>query len=234
MGPGLTYQFALFEKLRDSGKITVEKLGETGRWYKETYKETPASAIVAHTAFESDRNSVWYSTKYFRINLYGEQNKMRIRDLHIFSDKYTDPYEDIVCKENCAVYDTLPLIDGSRYTGKGVVAGGYLKYCDGAEPRFGNMVFEDAGNGTAVVTYGDIVVELQEDSVKITGTKPFVLENRIGIHGDHLPEVKNVTHESIDLTYNGMDYSVVLKAGKVFDKNTFCSEGNVMELVFRV
>jgi len=232
MEKGLTYQFALFEKLRDLGKITVEKLGETGRWYKETYKETPASAIVAHTAFDSDKNSVWYSSKHYRINLYGEHNKMRIRDLHIFADNYTDPYEEIVCTENSAAYDTLPIIDGNRYTGKGVLAGGYLKYLDGTEPEFGKMEFKDAGDGTAVVTYGDIVVELQEASVKITGAKPFELENRIGIDGDHLPEIKNVTSDRVELVYKGIEYSVILKTGRVINNNSFCSEGKVMELVF--
>jgi len=157
---------------------------------------------------------------------------MRIRDLHIFADNYTDPYEEIVCTENSAAYDTLPIIDGNRYTGKGVLAGGYLKYLDGTEPEFGKMEFKDAGDGTAVVTYGDIVVELQEASVKITGAKPFELENRIGIDGDHLPEIKNVTSDRVELVYKGIEYSVILKTGRVINNNSFCSEGKVMELVF--
>ena len=45
MKDGLTYQFEQLEKLQNEGKITVEPLGETGRWYQKTYSETPASAI---------------------------------------------------------------------------------------------------------------------------------------------------------------------------------------------
>lgn len=64
MKDGLTYQFALFEKLQQEGKIEVEQLGETGRWYKETYSETPASAITAHASVqehdrETDQSDLW-------------------------------------------------------------------------------------------------------------------------------------------------------------------------------
>ena len=233
MEKGITYQFALFEELRDMGKITVEQLGETGRWYKETYAETPASAITAHTAFDGDKHSVWYSTKKYRINLYGEKNEMHIRDLHVFSDQLVDPYEDIVCTGSCAYYETLPVIDGSRYTGKGVRGGAYLKYSDGTEPQFGDMQFKDEGNGNAVITYGEITMELREASLKITAAKPFTLENRIGIDGGHLPEVRNVTSEGVQLSYNGVDYRLLLKTGKVINEKLLCSEGNVMEIVIQ-
>lgn len=233
MKDGLIYQFALFEKLRDEGKIEIEPLGETGRWYKETYRQTPASTIVAHTAFDDpDKNSVWYCTKQYRINLYAENDVMRIRDLHIYSDKSADPYEDILCTESCAYYEALPVVDGNRYTGKGVRAGAYIKYIDGTTPDYGKMEFCETGNGTAVVTYGEIIVALYEDTVKITAPKPFTLENRIGIDGYHLPKFKNIVGNRINLTYGNVDYSVVVKHGTVLEKTLLASENGLLELVF--
>lgn len=230
MKDGLTYQFALFEKLQQEGKIEVEQLGETGRWYKETYSETPASAITAHTAFDSQKDSVWYSTKQYRINLYTEDGEMRIRDLHVYSDHSVDPYEDVVCTESCAYYEALPVVDGNRYSGKGVRAGAYLKYTDGTTPAFGPMEFHEIAEGTAAITYGDITVELRENSVKILADKPFTLENRIGIDGNHLPQFKNMTEKQINLIYGGVNYSVVVKQGIVLEKTQLASVENVLEI----
>ena len=89
MEKGLRYQFARFAQLQKEGKLTVEPLGDTGRWYKQTYAVTPASAISAHSACDDDgKTSVWYCSRYYRVNLYGDETGLRIRDLHIFSEKY--------------------------------------------------------------------------------------------------------------------------------------------------
>ena len=59
MKEGLTYQFELFAKLQEEGKIVVEPLGSTGRWYKQTYELTPASAITAHSAFDDEEKNIF-------------------------------------------------------------------------------------------------------------------------------------------------------------------------------
>lgn len=108
MKNGLNYQFAQFERLRDEGKITVETLGETGRRYKATYETTPASTITAHSAFnDENKKSIWYSSRFYRTNVYMD-GIVRLRDLHLFSEKFPDPFEDTVCEANEATYETLP------------------------------------------------------------------------------------------------------------------------------
>ena len=232
MRDGLTYQFALFERLQKEGVITVEPLGETGRWFKETYSDTPASAIVAHTAYDdTDKNSVWYCTKHYRINLYGEQGSFRIRDLHLFTDRLPDPYEDTVCTSNHADYDTLPYIDGNRYTGKGVLAGGILTYRDGSSPSFTHMTFTETGKGEATVTYGDLRVELYEKGFRIIGKAPFTLENRIGMDGNHLPDVIACADQALVLCYKGVSYQLTLTKGHFDSPYHLSSDGIVLELV---
>lgn len=233
MKDGLIYQFALFEKLRDEGKISVEQLGETGRWYRQTYDVTPASAIVAHTAFDGEKHSVWYSNRNYRVNLYGDQGEAHIRDLHIFSEKLADPYEDTVCTENYAVYETLPVIDGNRYTGKGVLAGGYLRYQDGETPDFGEMEFVDNQDGSALVRYGDVMVLLEENGIRISAPKPFLLENRMGIDGGHMPKEEKITSGEITLSYGGVSYPVFISKGSVLDARTVISEENQICLKFK-
>ncbi|MBQ2726205.1 MAG: hypothetical protein IJF78_10915 [Clostridia bacterium] len=231
MKDGLTYQFAQFAKLRDEGKIEVEPLGDTGRWFRKTYQSTPASAITAHTAYDDPgKNSVWYSSKYYRINLYGDRGRIRIRDLHIFRETYPDPYENDVCPGNEAVYETLPVIDGNRHSGNGVTAGGYFTYWDGTEPAFDEMTFEDLGGGCAKVTYGKVVFELSEAGVKITADKPFRLRIRIGRDGNHLPSVVHADGSGLDLDYNGTGYSLRLAKGRMIGMTAIDSSAGTVEL----
>jgi len=227
MKNGLIYQFAQLEKLRDEGKIEVETLGETGRWFKETYPATPASAITCHTAHDDPEiNSVWYCTKNYRINLYGDHGKMHIRDLHIFHEKMPDPFENTVCPGNEAAYETLPVIDGNRHSGNGVWAGGYITYADGSQPVYETMSFTDLGDGKARVEYGPVTVELREDGFTITADKPFVAENRIGVYNDHMMQVEKLTENAISLSYRGFGYGLAVSGGSFVRADAIASAEN--------
>ena len=213
MKDGLTYQFAQFETLQNEGKIEVEPLGDTGRWFKQTYSETPASTITAHNAFDDDdKTSVWYSNKYLRINVYAEKDAVRIRDLHVFCEKYPDPFEDTVCESNEAVYETLPLIDGNRHTGHGILAGGYFVDANGKEIGCDTMRFEDLGGGSMRLTYAPITVTVTDNRIRIEGPAAFALDLRRG-SDDHLPTILANTDTELSLIYNGTPYKVRLISG---------------------
>lgn len=234
MRDGLIYQFAEFERLQKEGKIEVETIGESGRWFKKTFMSTPASAITAHTAYDDpERNSVWYSSKYYRINLYGDHGKLRIRDLHVFSNKQADMYDFVLCPGTQATYETLPVVDGNRHTGKGIIGGAYLKYSDGTEPSFAKMAFADNGDGSATVTYGDVSFHLYENGIRINAEKPFSIEGRFGTK-DHLPKVLSVSEDKLDLEYVQTPYSLRLTNGKFESEKTLISDGTGVEIRFEV
>lgn len=233
MKNGLVYQFAQFAKLREEGKIELETLGETGRWYKRTYKTTPASAITAHTAYDDpEKSSVWYSSRFYRVNLYGDHGKMRIRDIHVFKESYPDPYENAVCPGNEAVYDTLPIIDGNRHSGNGVIAGAYITYKDGSVPEFERMQFEDLGDSRAKVTYGNIVFELSENGMKIAADREFTVSLKIGTDGNHLPSVESMASDGISLNYKGAKYGVDFLRGRLIGVTEAESDMCAVELRF--
>lgn len=230
MKEGLEYQFPLFEKLQKEGRIQVERLGDTGRRYKETYKTTPASTISAHTAFDDEnKNSLWYSSKYYRINLYGDGGKMRIRDLHVFSENFLDPYEDKVCKINEAFYESLPVTDGNRQSGNGILAGMYL--FDKKRNEIGThkeMVFAEKGEGIAEIKYGDVTFILSEKTVKIKYKEDFIAENRTGKDKGHTGKTVSCTDALLTLSYKGTEYGVKLLKGR-FENNLMCSEDKEIE-----
>ena len=232
MKDGLTYQFARFETLQAEGKITVEPLGDSGRRYKATYRSTPPCAITAHTAYDDpEKSSVWYSSKYYRVNLYMSHGNFRIRDLHLFSPRFPDPFETAVCKGNEATYETLPVADGNRHSGNGVLAGVYLTEADGSAMNLGKPEFADLGGGIARIRYGDLQVELSEDQLILTYPKEFSAELRIG-KSEHLPTVTSHSKHRIDLSYQGTPYGLCAAKGRFVSANAVASESGTIELLF--
>jgi hypothetical protein len=219
MKAGLEYQFPLFAKLQSEGKITVEKIGDTGKWFKKTWDVTPASAITAHTAFDdNNKSSVWYCSDLYRINLYTSHNKFRIRDIHVFDEKMPDPYEDCVCTENSAAYETLSLVDGNRHSGAGVLAGvRIMRGCKELAPD--KMEFCDLGNDTAKISYGSFDFTLFKDSLTVSSAEDFSLVYLYGNKGNEIPKVVSCSAKELCLCYLNRTYKLHLNSG-IFDSPT--------------
>ena len=171
---------------------------------------------------------MWYSSKYYRINLYTDHGTFRIRDLHLFSPLLPDPFERAVCKGNEATYETLPVVDGNRHSGGGVLAGGYL-VADG-NLITEKMTFADLGGGVAKITYGDLSVELREDRIILTAHSDFTVENRIG-KVNHLPKVEGWEKKRLSLSYQGAPYSIIADVGSFLSPTAVASENGRMELI---
>ena len=228
---GLRYQFPLFAKLQEEGKLIVEPLGDTGRWYKQTYPVTPASAISAHSAFDDpQKKSIWYCSRYYRVNLYADSNGLRIRDLHIFNQDQPDPYEDIVCTRNEATYESLPVMDGNIFSGNGTIAGSYLCWFQGEPIRVGDCRFTQTNPDTAVVDFGSICFTLTEKGITITADQEFTLENRVGKTETHFPTILSYTDTLLQLEYNSIHYAIRLNQGHFEGPGRICSENNGITL----
>ena len=233
MEKGLNYQFPLFAKLQKEGKIIVEPLGDTGRWFKKAYTSTPASAITAHNAFDDkEKNSVWYCSKYYRVNLYSDHGKLRIRDLHIFREDYPDPFEDTVCQINEATYEALPIVDGNIYSGNHIIAGAYPLTVSGQPLIANDMRFTQNGTHSAFVDYGSIRFTLMENGMKISSDGDFVLENRFGKTDRHFPTLVSCSDNALQLSYHNTLYGIELTLGHFDGANRLCSEGGCIELHF--
>lgn len=230
MGAGLEYQFARFEEMQRAGKLRVETLGETGRWFKSAYAETPASAITAHGAFDDPlRSSVWYSSKFYRTNIYVDHGTLRIRDLHMFDGNQPDPYETTVCTGDTAAYETLPIADGNRFSGKGILAGLYFVGAQAGD----TLEFSDMGGGCAQVRCGEVAFTLNEDRLSVRADGDFTIENRAAQGSDGAPEVLSVSEREVRLRYGGTDYAVRLNRGRFVDAQTVASECGEISAVLR-
>jgi hypothetical protein len=157
MSAGLTDQYAKLAALRDQRKIRVETLRESAKWFRDTFKTTPATAVVALDDSKGDANrSIWYESKFYRVNLCWEGDQWRIRDLHVFNQDYPERYLEKVESTAAATYDTLPVMDGFHWSRPGDIAGirGVLNGAGGVQAMRtkGVPAVEEAGNDSLVVT----------------------------------------------------------------------------------
>lgn len=204
--------------------VTVSDMGKR---FKENYARTPVNFTpCAYDWAELGNQSVWYNSGRYRINLYVHENRLRIRDIHLFDDLHTDRYRDEPCRKHWAIYDNLPVVDGVRFT----------EGCDDRDipynSEFKGRRYGDAAGiyleGPAKITgisrirdgfclrvnHGEYVITLREDSVEINKDmyKQFRMEF---VHKKDLQYL--VKQEEKRLVYRHLDctYSLELESGSI-------------------
>jgi hypothetical protein len=177
MAKGLEIQMPLMAGLRDQHKIRVETMEQSGRWFKNKYKVTPATSFTVSKDLEgSDLKTAWYNSRFYRINMLWENGSLRIRDIHLFDEKFPSVYETQVATSNECTFFTLPVVDGYIWSKPGQIAGLRFKVLqDGNETllKGGNPEFTNKPNGTLHVRWpltnveGALEFDFTEKQVKI-------------------------------------------------------------------
>lgn len=126
MQKGLEIQFPLIARLRDSGLVRVETLGEAGRWFKKNFKLTPPTAVTVDKDINGDKKAIWFDSRFFRLSIAWEAGKLRIRDLHLFDENISDNIKKDSATGSYALL-TLPFVDGFVWSDKTHRAGIRLK-----------------------------------------------------------------------------------------------------------
>lgn len=112
MEEGLKMQFPLFESLRDEGKIRIETLENSGKWFKDRFTMTPATAITTLMDIRKEGNkTVWFNSRFYRASLLWEKDGFCFRDIHMFDENLRSDYLTTPGTGNQFFYYTLPVID---------------------------------------------------------------------------------------------------------------------------
>jgi hypothetical protein len=158
MAKGLEGQYRSLAAQAREGLIRVETLEASGKWYQDTFDKTPATAVVALKDWRDEgHRSIWYDSGFYRMNLYWKGHDWRIRDLHLFDEKYAERYLTDRVTTNYCRYDTLPVLDGFNWS------------TPGNKPA-GMRVVSLAPDGTTrSIDFGEpTVTELGKDSLLVT------------------------------------------------------------------
>lgn len=227
MKDGLELQYALVDRYRREGKISLMKMSEAGEAFKRRYADTPAAAITAATDAVADDlyRSVWFSNQFYRANLFTDKGKLFFRDIQKFDDRYPERYLKTPCLENDAVYDNLPVVDERMWakSAENPEAGLFFEgdYSFESSERVGDdlkVVFARADGEKAIVRFC-------EKSIKIDA--PCDLTWKFGVFADY-----SLDGDALRLQHNGWKYDVTLKGNVATAEGGLTLSGSEKEILF--
>jgi hypothetical protein len=118
MKTGLTQQVELLAQQAKAGEIKIETLAESGKWFRHHYALTPPTLVVCLNDWRHEnRKTVWYDSRFYRMNIIWENGAFYIRDLHRFDENVISVTHKNVLTTKSLAYETLPVMDGALWSG---------------------------------------------------------------------------------------------------------------------
>lgn len=224
MKKGLEMQMPIIARLRDESKVRVETMRESGEWFRKNYKVTPATTFtVSKDLGESDKKTIWYNSRFYRLNMLWEEGTMRIADIHLFNESIPDKYFKDMTKVNQSFFYTLPVVDGFQWGKAGEPTGlRLLSFENGkAVPvKGGNPVFTSVDASTVHISWpvagGSYEIDLKEDAMSITTkgslAKDWYLE--LAVNGTAKVPLRGILANQAGYEFDGHSYRLLAKKGK--------------------
>ena len=223
MQKGFEIQMPMIAKLRKEEKVTVQTLGETGKWFKDQYKVTPPTSVtVLKDNSEKDLKTVWFNSRFYRANLLWEQGTLRFRDIHLFDERVASDYLTQRGTSTQCFYYTLPLIDGFYWSSKDSVAGLRLKSAGGMEIKGGLPAVDDSTEGELTVRWpteaprGAITLGFNERTITIRGEGGMQDNWLFALYND--PQAKlpfdKIGPKKLTCTFRNVPYSLSAVQGR--------------------
>ncbi|QNL51668.1 hypothetical protein H8S90_08885 [Olivibacter sp. SDN3] len=228
MQKGLEMQFPLFDSLRKVNKIRIETMETSGKWFREHFSVTPATAVTTLSDVRDEgRKSVWFNSRYYRTNILWDDGILRFRDIHLFDEKFASPYLKKAGKGNQFFYYALPIVDGFTWSTPEDRAGMHLVKMDASGKktsiRLKDPVVTEQGNDVLVFSCEDFdgnefLLTFYEDRLEVS-CKPqenelsWSLELHTAREAD-LPFQK-IAEKRINAKFRGFNYGISLQKGRV-------------------
>ncbi|MBN1844738.1 MAG: hypothetical protein JW810_03575 [Sedimentisphaerales bacterium] len=225
MSKGFEIQMPLIARLRDEKKIRVETLAESGQWFKDHYKITPATSVTVNRDLPGgNRKTVWFNSRFYRVNLIWEDGTLRVRDIHVFDENLPSDYLTERATSNECSFFTLPLVDGYLWSSPEKLAGLRLKArVDGNEMliKGGDPVVASAMPGQLHITWpltslsGVLVIAIDERHIemKMEGTKSLDWFLDLTTAGNANLPIKTIAPHRVDCQFKTRDYSLTAEQG---------------------
>ncbi|MBS1661471.1 MAG: hypothetical protein JST68_10520, partial [Bacteroidetes bacterium] len=208
------------------------------------YPVTPATSFsIGKDLGGSDKQTVWFDSRFYRVNLFWEEGSFRIRDIHLFDERLSSEYETQPATSNECSFFTLPFVDGYLWSKPGRLAGLRLKAkIGGAEVAVegGKAKFFKKGESLRVSwplrnVRGSFEVELGERGMKMwmTGAGDWFLDFTTA---ENVPlPIEKVSGKMIESRFEKVRYSVKAEKGSFSQPGggvvwRIRPEGNVVQL----
>lgn len=228
MSKGLEMQIPILDSLRKENKIWVETLGESGAWFKECFKVTPATAVTTLTDVRGEGNkTVWFNSRYYRANLLWEKGTFRFRDIHLFDESYKSVYLEKPGDGNQFLFYTLPVVDGFMWS-EGLDRAGLRivrldKDGDKEELSLDHPVVTEIGKDTLVVSAEDskghaFKITFYETRFEVAALSKeadlsWALELKVAA-GKELPFTV-IEDKAVNASFDGFNYVITCEKGHI-------------------
>lgn len=230
MKDGLTYQVKLFAQMARAGEIKVETLAQAGEWFRDHYSVTPPTAVVALDDWKHEnRSSVWYDSRFYRLNILWQKGVFFIRDFHCFDQTMVSPTHSAALKTSSLAYKTLPIMDWALWSNSGRESAGMwpvLLSSDGTAtpmtpegpPVVKEMNSKELSIQQSLGGGGTLTIVCGETNVTCTGLdgqgQPLRWAWRMVGGRGQKDVVRTVTSDSINYHYSGIDYQLRLSSSQ--------------------
>ncbi|KAA9035477.1 hypothetical protein FW778_21185 [Ginsengibacter hankyongi] len=220
MAKGFQMQMALIACLRDEKKLKVETLAQSGQWFKEHYKVTPATSVTVTKDLKgSDNKTVWFDSRFYRANLLWEKGTLRFRDIHLFNENFPSVYTNEKATSNECSFFTLPFVDGYAWSAPGKIAGLRFKnIVDGKEVlmKGGNPAITDSIAGKLRISWpleslkDTLVIDIDEQQIKmkLEGVESVTWFLDLTTDDNAKLPFKKIISTRVDCEFEGMKYPV--------------------------
>ena len=247
MKKGYEYQIPLIAKLRDQGKVKVETLSDSAKWFKANYKLTPATSVTVNQDIPgSELKTVWYNCRNYRANILWENGSLKFRDIHLFDESVKSDYLFERVESNECKFLTLPIVDGFLWSDKENFAGLRLKAVIDGEVisvKGGAPVITSPKSGKLNISWPletvsgvmKIVLDESKISIKADLAEPLEWYLELTTAPDKKLPFNNVEQDSVHYNFYSVDYVLHAKKG-YFESGTNTSvfsikpESNIMIL----
>ena len=210
--PGLAPQLDEIKRLHAAGKLRVETMGQSARWFKNKYRMTPPVTFQANTDWWDANNlsSTFYASANYRMSLLGEQGTLRIRDWFLFDEKYESRYLHRAMRSTKSLNDALPVLFPQIW-----MEGGrpFVRLLDenGQEP-VGDVCFETTDEFT---TAARLTQEGREVASIVMKTGSVEISGGYQLSFDRLPVFASATDREIRMEHEGFSYGFTVRQGLI-------------------
>ncbi len=225
MSKGFEIQMPLIAKLKAEGKVQVETLAESGKWFRNRYKVTPATSVTVNNDVEgSSLKTVWFNSRFYRANLLWEKSTLRFRDIHLFNENLPSFYTNGKATSNECAFYTLPFVEGNFWSGPEKMAGLSFKYqkegkeylLEGETPTITSPAPGKLQISWPLKSFsGKLVLEMNEKqmTIKVEGKllQKWFLDLDVA-ENTRLP-FQSIGQSAIGCQFEGMNYSVSAEKG---------------------
>lgn len=228
MSKGLEMQIPILDSLRKENKIRVETLEESGKWFKKRFRVTPATAVTTGMDVRGEGNkTVWFNSRYYRVNLIWERGTFRFRDIHFFDERYQSPYLDKPGEGNRFLFYTLPVVDGFMWSEGMDRAGLRIVRLDkeGGKEKLSldKPVVSEVGQDALVVSAEDskghpFKITFEESRFEVVSLSKdadfsWALELKVAT-GKELPFTA-IEERAVNASFDGFDYVIACEKGHI-------------------